>query len=86
MLIKSTRFILMINEICKICKQHEILPWVEHIPGKQNAIPDALGRNEPIPDDMNPDCTVLTSATNSVQLAADSCRDMVKNEKHSCYD
>ena len=26
---------LIINWICKICIQHEIIPWVEHTPGKQ---------------------------------------------------
>ena len=38
--------------MCKICKQHAIIPWVQHAPGKQNIIPDALGRNKRIPDDL----------------------------------
>ena len=73
---------LNINEMCKICMHHEINPQVEHIPGKQNILPDALSRNEPIPDNPAYNCAILTSATNSAQLAADVCRNMVINEKH----
>ena len=50
---------------------------VEHVPGKQNIIPDALSRNKHIPDNL---------VTNAVQLAAGSCRIMIMNEKHSCHD
>ena len=57
---------LIINEMCKICIQHEIFPWVEHISGIQNIIPDALSRNEPIPGNLVYNCTILASATNSV--------------------
>ena len=77
---------LIINEICKICTQHEMIPWVEHIPSKQNIIPDALSRNKRIPDNLVHNCTILTSATDSVQLAADLCRDISINKKHLCYD
>ena len=76
---------LIINEIRKICMQHGIIPWVEHIPCKQSIIPDALSRNKPIPNNLVHNCRILISTTNSVQLAADSCRDMIPNEKHSCY-
>ena len=72
---------LIINEICKICIQREMIPWVEGIPGKQKITPDALNRNKPIPDNLVPNCTILISATNSVQFAADSCRDIIINEK-----
>ena len=72
---------LIINEMCKICIQHEIIPLVEDIASKQNIIPDALSRNKPIPDDLVHNCTILTSATPSVQLAADLCHDIVTNEK-----
>ena len=74
----------IINEMRKICTQHEIIPWAEHVPGKQNIIPDALCKNEPIPDNLVHTCIILISATNSVQLAAVSCRDVVINEKHLC--
>ena len=77
---------LIINETCKICIQHEIIPWVEHTPGEQNIILVALSKNEPILDNLFHNCTILTSATESVQLTADSCRDMVINKKHSCYN
>ena len=43
-------------------------------------IPDALSRNKPIPDNLVHNFTILTSATISVQLAADFCRDMIINE------
>ena len=77
---------LMINEMCKICRQHEIISWVEHVSGKQNIIPDALSRNKRIPDNLLYNCSILLSATNSVQLTADLCRDVSINKKHSCYD
>ena len=68
--------------MCKICVQHEVIPWVEHVPDKQNIIPDVLSRNKPIPDSLVHNWTILTSTTNSVQLKADLCRDIVINEKH----
>ena len=77
---------IIINEICKICIQYEIIPWVEHIPGKQNVIPDALSRNKPIPNTLAHKCTNNISATSSVQLAADLCRNIVLNRKHLIYD
>ena len=32
---------LIINEIGKFCAQYENVPWLKHIPSKQNIIPDA---------------------------------------------
>ena len=77
---------LIINEMCKICIQHEITQWVEHIPGKQNIKPEALSRNKPIPDNLVDNCTIIISETKSVQSAADSCGDVIITEKHSCHD
>ena len=39
----------LINEICKICIKYAIVPWFEHIPGKDNVMPDALSRNKKHP-------------------------------------
>ena len=58
----------------KICVQHETFPWMEPISGEQNVIPVALSKNKPISDDLVHVCTNMTSATNSVQLDADSWR------------
>ena len=77
---------LISNEMCKICIQHEMTPWVEHLPSKQNIIPDVLSKNKHITDDLVHNCTNLTSATDSVQLAVDLCRDVMMNEIHSCHD
>ena len=57
---------LIINEMCKICVQHGMIPWVEHIPGKQHIIPDAFRRNKPVPDNLIHNCTISISAANSV--------------------
>ena len=53
----------LINEICKICIENEIVPWFEHIPGKDNVIPDALSRNKPHP------CTDDDSYTTRLELS-----------------
>ena len=73
---------LIINEICKLCIQYEVILWVEHIPGKQNIIPDALSRNKYIPTNLFYKCTNKISATGSIQLAADLCKHIVIDKKH----
>ena len=77
---------IIINEICKLCIRYEIILWVEHIPGKENIIPDALSRNKSIPTKLLNNCTNRISATNSIQFAADLCRNIVINKKHLCFD
>ena len=77
---------LQINEMRKICVEPEIIPQVEHIPGKQTVIPNALTRNEPIPDNLAHNGTNITSATNSVQVAADLCCNILIDEEQLHYD
>ena len=55
---------------------------MEHIPGKQNKIPDALSRNKPIPNDLQYKCIQKIDTTQSVQLAANLCRDIIIKNKH----
>ena len=43
---------LIINQTCKISVQPDIVSWVEHIPGKQNAMPDVSSRNKTISDNL----------------------------------
>ena len=52
---------LIINEMRKTCLQHEMIPCVEHIPGIQNIIPDALSRNGPIPNNLVHNCTIVSN-------------------------
>ena len=77
---------ILINEICKICIQYEIIPWIDHIPGKKNIIPDALSRNKSIPYKLSNKCTNRISATNSLQLAANLCKNIIINKKYLYYD
>ena len=76
----------IINEICKIFIEFEIVPWIEHIPGKDNIIPDALSRNKDIPHDLLIKCTNRISATSSIQLAADLCKNIIINKKYLSFD
>ena len=72
----------IINEICKILIKNAIILWIEHIPGKQNIIPDALSRNKPIPTPLSHKCTKQIDTTQSVQLASDLCKNIIINIKH----
>ena len=71
----------IINEICKLCIEFAIIPWVEHIPGKQNTIPDALSRNKPIPFHLSNKCITRIPTTASVQMAANLCKNILINNK-----
>ena len=77
---------LLINELCKIFIEYEIIPWIEHIPGKENIIPDALSRNTDISSNLRFKCTNRILATSSIQLAADLCKTIVINRKHPSFD
>ena len=77
---------LLINELCKIFIEYEIISWIEHIPGKDNIIPDALSRNKDVPSDLRFKCTNRISTTSSIQLAADLCKNIVINRKHLSFD
>ena len=57
-----------------------MISWVEHTPGKQTVLLDALSRNEHFSNDLVQNCSNMTSMKESMQLAADLCRKIVINE------
>ena len=71
----------IINQICKIFIEFAITPWVEHIPGKLNIIPDSLSRNKQIPSNLRHKCTNQIDVHNAIQIASDLCKDIVINNK-----
>ena len=72
----------IINELCKIFIQFAITPWIEHIPGKDDIIPDRLSRNLPIPSHLMCNCKEIMDVSRSVQFAADLCKNIVIKNKH----
>ena len=76
----------IINEICKILIEFAIILWVEHIPGKQNIIPDSLSRNQPIPDHLAHKCNTEIDTSQSIQLASTLCKNIIINIKHLQLD
>ena len=72
----------IINEICKILIKFAIILWVEHIPGKQNIIPDTLSRYKPIPTHLVHNCKTKLDTKKSTQLAATLCKNILININH----
>ena len=68
---------ILINEICKICIEYEIVPWFEHIPGKDNVISDALSRNKPHPCAKDNSYTTQVDVTAALQNAVVLCKDIL---------
>ena len=73
---------LVINEICKILIEFGIILWMEHIPGKENIIPDSLSRYKPIPSHLIHNCYNQIDTTQSLQLASNICKNVIINIKH----
>ena len=55
----------IINDICKLCVDDRILLWMEHIPGKDSIIADALSRCFPEPFG---DCSVYNKRMNVIRF------------------
>ena len=71
----------IINQICKIFIEHAITPWIEHIPGKLNTIPDALSRDQHIPTDLAHKCSIEINARDAIQNASDLCKNIIIKNK-----
>ena len=71
----------IINEICKICIEYAIIPWFEHIPGKDNVIADALSRYKPNPFNSAAKYNKQINTTAALQYASDLCRDIAIKPK-----
>ena len=77
----------IINQICKIFIEFAINPWVEHISGKLNIIPDALSRDKPIPINLSSKCTIQIDARDAIQNASNICKNiLIKNKFLEMFD
>ena len=67
---------ILIIEICKIFIEFGIVPWIEHIHGKDNIIPDALSRNKPNPCNSSNKYPLKIDVKPSLQSAANLCKNI----------
>ena len=71
----------IINEFCKLCIEQAIVPWIEHIAGKDNVIPDALSRNKPIAPEIFKKYNNRVNTTMHLQYASDLCKNIIIKNK-----
>ena len=76
----------LINEICKICILYAIVPWFEHIAGKDNVIADALSRNESHPCNNLELHPYKIDVSASLQYAVNICKNIQINKKFLCAE
>ena len=60
---------LIMNEIYKICKQHEIIPWLEQILGKQNIIPARLAKIVPRQRHFDANSSLFNTASSEFAMS-----------------
>ena len=79
---------ILINKICKYSIKYQFHLWIEHIPGKNNIIPDALSRNfvNPFKSDNHTIYNKQINTTDSLQYASNLCKDIKINEKHLKFE
>ena len=78
---------ILINEICRSLIENKFHLWIEHIPGKENVIPDALSRyfHRPFKTAQR----VFDKRVNGIeplQRASDLCRNIQVNKKSLVFE
>lgn len=78
---------ILINNICKLCIDNRILLWMEHIPGSDNIVADALSRYFANPFKTTPNISkIRLDAAKWLQLASNLTKDCKIKSKFLKFD